>query len=239
MTTNFLNTARILNGVKSSVGSVPNESRRDRQRRELKRDIIAEASRRLENGGPSAVTLRGIAREVGVSAPALYTYFPSLSELFTELIVQSYRSLEAGITGALDASAGSVLEQRLVAGPIAYRAWAITHPRQFNLAFFDQIVDYAAPPDGPTVSAQTDVLKPIAAQYAEARGCTLAELEADGELLDDFLGWWGAFHGIVALEVNHHLDWREPENIFRRHLGSSVRYLLTTAPTTRGIQPDG
>ncbi|MGK9269681.1 TetR/AcrR family transcriptional regulator [Williamsia muralis] len=214
------------------------ESRRDRQRRELKQDIVAEARRRLEDGGLSAVTLRGIAREVGMSAPALYTYFPSLSELLTELIVQSYKSLEANITAALAESAGSALEQRLETGPVAYRAWAIEHPRQFNLIFFDQIRGYAAPPDGPTVPAQTDVLRPIAIHYAEARGCSLVELEADGDLLDDFLGWWGAFHGIVALEVNHHLDWREPERVFRRYLGSSIRNLLTPTPTTPGGQPD-
>ncbi|MDV7133471.1 TetR/AcrR family transcriptional regulator [Williamsia muralis] len=217
---------------------MPKESRRDRQRRELKQDIVTEARRRLEDGGLSAVTLRGIAREVGMSAPALYTYFPSLSELLTELIVQSYKSLEANITAALAESAGSTLEQRLETGPIAYRAWALQHPRQFNLIFFDQIRGYAAPPDGPTVPAQTNVLRPIALHYAEVCGCTLAELEDDGDLLDDFLGWWGAFHGIVALEVNHHLDWREPEKVFRRHLGSSIRNLLSTVPRTPGGQPD-
>ena len=205
---------------------MPVESRRERQGRELKRDILTQARRRLEEGGPNAVTLRGIAREVGMSAPALYTYFPSLAELFTELIVQSYQSLEAEIRDATGASAGLALEQRLAGGPIAYRSWAIAHPRQFNLIFFDQLGGYAAPPDGPTVSAQTAVLQPIAAPYAEARGCSLAELLGDGDLLDDFLGWWGAFHGIVALEVNHHLDWREPETVFRRHLHASIQDLL-------------
>lgn len=154
------------------------------------------------------------------------TYFPSLAELFTELIVQSYRSLEADIAAASAASLGAALAERLAAGPIAYRSWAIEHRRQFNLIFFDQIGGYAAPPDGPTVSAQTDVLRPIAGQYAEARGLTTSQLLADEDLLDDFLGWWGAFHGIVALEVNHHLDWREPEAIFLRHLHASIRDLL-------------
>lgn len=203
------------------------ESRRERQRRELTRDIVAVARRQLEAGGPGAVSLRGIARELEMSAPAIYTYFPGINELYTELIVQSYHSLAGSITAAVDASARSDLEQRLAAGPVAYRTWAITHPRQFNLIFFDQIGGYAAPPDGPTVSAQTKVLHPIAAHYARARGHDLDVLMADDGLLDDFLGWWGAFHGIVALEVNHHLDWRDPERIFLRHLNSSIRGLLT------------
>jgi hypothetical protein len=76
------------------------------------------------------------------------------------------------------------------------------------------------------VSAQINVLEPIAVAYAEARGCSLAELLANGDLLDDFLAWWGAFHGIVALEVNHHLDWRDSATIFHRHLDGSIRNLL-------------
>lgn len=55
-------------------------------------------------------------------APALYTYFPSLGDLFTELIVQSYKSLEGKVTHACADAKESDLEQRLAAGPVAYRA---------------------------------------------------------------------------------------------------------------------
>lgn len=189
---------------------------------------MSEARRQLEEGGPTAVTLRGIAREVGVSAPALYTYFPNLAEVFTELIVQSYGALESSVAAALDAASEVSLERRLAVGPDAYRQWAIENRQQFNLIFFDQITGYAAPPDGPTVDAQTRTLHPIAAEYARARGRTINDMDSDGELLDDFLGWWGAFHGIVALEVNHHLDWREPDTIFQQHLQASIRELLSS-----------
>lgn len=205
------------------------ETRRTRQRQELVNDVVSEARRRLEEGGPSAVTLRGIAREVGVTAPALYTYFPSLAELFTELIVQSYKGLEDTVASALEAARDLSRNDRLAAGPIAYRCWAIEHRQQFNLVFFDQIAGYTAPPDGPTVDAQTAVLRPIAAEYAAARGRTIDDVLGDDELLDDFLAWWGAFHGIVALEVNHHLDWRDPEAIFLRHLTASIQQLIAPA----------
>lgn len=202
------------------------EGRRSRQQRELRDDIVSAARRRLEDGGPTAVTLRGIARDVGVTGPALYTYFSSLAELFTELIADSYRSLANDVAAAVEAVAERDLGERLRAGPIAYRRWSIEHRQLFNLVFFDQIVGYTAPPEGPTVDAQTDVLRPIANEYATARGRTLDDVERDDELLDEFLAWWGAFHGIVALEVNHHLDWRDPEAIFRRHLDRSVAALL-------------
>jgi hypothetical protein len=144
-----------------------------------------------------------------------------------ELIVQSYQALEHSVASALDAAADLGLDDRLAAGPIAYRKWALGHRQQFNLIFFDQIAGYTAPPNGPTVDAQTAVLRPIAAEYAGAHGRTIDDVLGDDELLDDFLAWWGAFHGIVALDVKHHLDWRDPVAIFLRHLAASIQQLTS------------
>ncbi len=161
-----------------------------------------------------------------MSAPSLYTYFPSLGHVFTELIVQSFESLADAVRGAVVSVADQPLETRLLAGPRAYRAWAIEHPQPFNLVFFEQIDGYQAPPEGPTVDAQTAVLLPIATLYAEACGIEVETLEQPGEDLDGFLGWWGAFHGLVALEVNHHLDWVDPESVFEHRLRGDVAALL-------------
>jgi AcrR family transcriptional regulator len=212
---------------------VTQSTRGQRQRRALVGDIVEEARRQLEAGGPSGISLRAVARAVGMSAPSLYTYFPSLSHLYTELISQSYRDLAAAVEGALRRTSKADLEARLLAGPRAYRRWSLSHRQQFNLIFFDQISGYQAPPEGPTVEAQTMALRPIAAAYAAACQRTVEELSADDDLLDEFLGWWGAFHGLVALEVNHHLDWRQPNRIFERHLTTSVAHLLEQgrAPT--------
>ena len=88
--------------------------------------------------------------------------------------------------------------------------------------------------NGPAVKAQTDVVRPTAAEYAASRDRTIDGVLCVDELADDFLAWRGAFHGIVALEVNHHLDWRDPESIFLRHLGASIRALVSpAAPHTR------
>lgn len=88
--------------------------------------------------------------------------------------------------------------------------------------------------DGPAVEAQTDVVRPTAAEYAASRDRTIDGVLSVDELVDDFLAWRGAFHGIVALKVNHHLDWRDPESIFLRHLGASIRALVSpAAPHTR------
>ena len=201
-------------------------TRGQRQRQALIADIVREARTQLEAGGPNAISLRGVARAVGMSAPSLYTYFPSLAHLYTELISQSYRELAKTIEDTLRRNRTASVEVRLLAGPRAYRRWALAHREQFNLIFFDQINGYQAPPDGPTVAAQTLALRPIAESYATACNRSIDELSTDDELLDEFLGWWGAFHGLVALEVNHHLDWRQPNRIFERHLTASVARIL-------------
>ncbi len=210
------------------------ETRRERQRRELVEEILSEARSLLEKGGPPAVSLRAIGRAVGMSAPSLYTYFPSLGDLFTELIVQSYHSLARHVADTLEGHADASLEERLVLGPSAYREWALANRQQFNLVFFDQICGYEAPADGPTVDAQIAVLKPIAADYATARGVTVEALAEPSEVLDDFLGWWGTFHGLVALEVNHHLDWVDPQAVFERRLRREISQLTTDTKSDRG-----
>jgi len=204
------------------------ETRRERHRRILVEEIVDEARSLLEEGGPSSVSLRAIGRAVGMSAPSLYTYFPSLNDVFTELIVRSYDALAGHVAANLAERSDAPLRDRLLVGPMAYRSWALSNRQQFNLVFFDQISGYEAPADGPTVEAQTSVLRPIAADYAEACGQSLDALVEPGELLEDFLGWWGTFHGLVVLEVNHHLDWVDAGAVFERRLRREID-LLTGA----------
>lgn len=204
----------------------PVESRRLRQRRELESGIVTEAIRQLREGGTPAISVRGIARALGVSAPSIYTYFPSLTELITELIVRCNDSLAEALRKVTTDQTPHSLEQQLMAGPMAYREWAIAHRQEFNLIFFDQIIGYSAPEGGKTVAAQSEMLHVLAVPFARLRGCAASELLAENDILDEFLGWWGSFHGLVALEVNHHFDWRDPKKIFMNHIQSSVGALL-------------
>ncbi len=208
------------------LASMEGRSRRQRQRQQLIDDVLVEARSQLERGGPSSVSLRAIARAVGMSAPSLYTYFASLGDIFTSLIVQSFDDLGAAVGESVEATNGRPLEVRLAAGPRAYRTWAVDHRQQFNLVFFDQIAGYQAPPDGPTVHAQEGALRPIAAVYAEARNIDLAALGQPGDELDGFLAFWAGFHGVVALEVNHHLDWVDPRTIFEHRLRADIAVVL-------------
>src|SRR5262245_6727891 len=99
------------------------ETRRSRQRRELLADIEHEARRQLVAGGPTSVTMRGIARAVGLSPASLYTYFASLDDVFTALLLGSYRSLAAATRAASDAFADDSAIDRALAAILAHRRW--------------------------------------------------------------------------------------------------------------------
>lgn len=178
------------------------ETRRARQRRELLAEIEAEARRQLVAGGPTAVSMRAIARAVGLSPASLYTYFANLDDVFTTLLLSSYRNLADATHAAAEAFADAPPADRALAAILAHRRWALDHPGEFNLIFSDQLPGYAAPPGGPTVTAQVEVFRPIVDALA---GLT----PADPELAPDQLVAvvWASFHGLVMLEINHHVDW--------------------------------
>ncbi len=196
-------------------------SRRERQRRELIDELCAEAARQLAVGGAGSVTWRGLARAVGMSPASLYTYFDSLDALFTELILRTYASLAAATRAGVEHFADPA--DRMLAGIHAYRHWALTHRAEFNLIFTDQLPGYTAEPGGATVDAQVAVFEPLieAARQFDADGSPTA-----------MLGVWGMFHGLVSLEVNHHLDWLDAAPQFDLHVRNALEEMGFPSPST-------
>ena len=126
-------------------------TRREQQQQALRRDVLDTALRQLDEGGPSAVNWRGLARAVGVSPSTLYTYFESLDALHTELIVEIYAELAGEVAREVDADAGRPVRQAMA----GYRRFATRHPARFTLVFTDVLPGYAAPAGGPTIEAQS------------------------------------------------------------------------------------
>src|SRR5262245_24605497 len=93
----------------------PAGSRRARLREALTADIKRCAAQQLAAGGPGAVSLRGIAREVGVSPAALYGYFDSLDDLFTALVTDGYDSLADAVAAAVDEHRDAPPGERMLA----------------------------------------------------------------------------------------------------------------------------
>lgn len=178
------------------------ETRRQRQRRELVGEILSSARHQLDAGGRTAVSLRAIARDVGLSPASMYTYFSSLDDVFTELIVESFASLAS----ALESTRAGVDDplDRLLAVADTYRQWAHDNPAQFNLVFTDQLGSYQAPPGGRTVDAEISVIRPINHSIGDVIGLDGPATDLDPAEQEKLTGIYGLIHGLVMLDVNGH-----------------------------------
>ncbi|WP_137990917.1 TetR/AcrR family transcriptional regulator [Streptomyces vilmorinianum] len=121
---------------------------RARARIEITAAIKDEARRQLAAEGAAKLSLRAVAREVGMVSSALYRYFPSRDELLTALIVDAYDAVGAAAEQALAAAAGTPDHlARWTAVCRAVRSWAVAHPHEYALIYGSPVPGYSAPQD--------------------------------------------------------------------------------------------
>ncbi|WP_123528752.1 TetR/AcrR family transcriptional regulator [Streptomyces sp. 840.1] len=123
---------------------------RERARIEVTAAIKDEARKQLAAEGAAKLSLRAVARELGMVSSALYRYFPSRDELLTALIVDAYDSVgeaaeKAHRTAARDGSAPAAHLARWVAVACAVRGWALAHPHEYALIYGSPVPGYTAP----------------------------------------------------------------------------------------------
>ncbi|MFJ9842181.1 TetR/AcrR family transcriptional regulator [Kitasatospora sp. NPDC101155] len=222
--------------------------RRERLRAETTAEIKRTALELMGTGGPDAITLRAIAREMGMTANAIYGYFATRDDLVTALIEDVYTALADAVDAAWAASAqGGTPAARIQAWAHAFRDWALANPEGFRLIYGDPVPGYRAPDGGPAPDAARRVCVGIAA-LADAAWTGAEPAHGGGEFdWDDFdpgllgkvrlafpalppagvalaLRIWGHLHGLVALEVYGHLSAQTlaPDKLFRAELGHLV-----------------
>jgi len=122
-------------------------NRRARLRAAMVGDIKAVARRQLAEQGPGAVSLRGIAREIGTASSALFRYFPTYNDLITALVVDAYDSLTDAMTAGRDVVDLADHAGRWYAICLAYRGWSLANPSEFALLHGTPIPGYDAPPE--------------------------------------------------------------------------------------------
>lgn len=103
------------------------------------------AWKQIAETGASALSLRAIARELKITAPAIYNYFPDRDALVTALIIDAYTSFGDYQLASRDAQAGEDLSGRLRAIGFSYRQWALDYPQRYQLIFGTPIPNYQAP----------------------------------------------------------------------------------------------
>jgi AcrR family transcriptional regulator len=210
-------------------------SRRDRLRAATLDEIKQTARRLLVTDGATAVTLRAIAREMGMTAPALYRYFPSYEDLIKALCASLYHELTDELEQARDAVHIDDVVGRMYAVCRSFRRWSVGHPAEFGLMFGSpqpalnhSVEDPHDPLKEPHVAADR-FARVFAYLFAEMWGrkqfpvpdrdelspslCAqldgyLDQLGATGlpvGAAQTFLSCWIRLYGLVALEVFGHL----------------------------------
>ncbi|MFI8996654.1 TetR/AcrR family transcriptional regulator [Streptomyces sp. NPDC053542] len=121
---------------------------RERARGEITAAIKDEARKQLAAEGAAKLSLRAVARELGMVSSALYRYFPSRDDLLTALILDAYNALGqaaetalAGRRGSADAAPAA----RWTAVCRAVREWALAHPHEYALIYGSPVPGYHAP----------------------------------------------------------------------------------------------
>ncbi|MFR9796887.1 TetR/AcrR family transcriptional regulator [Streptomyces sp. MS06] len=118
---------------------------RARARIEITAAIKDAARRQLAADGAAKLSLRAVARELGMVSSALYRYFPSRDDLLTALIIDAYDSLGETAEAAHRAAAEAGPVRRWTVVCEAVRGWALDHPHEYALIYGSPVPGYAAP----------------------------------------------------------------------------------------------
>ncbi|AEY87794.1 MULTISPECIES: TetR/AcrR family transcriptional regulator [Streptomyces] len=118
---------------------------RARARQEVTAAIKEAARRQLAAEGAAKLSLRAVARELGMVSSALYRYFPSRDDLLTALIIDAYDSVGEAAERARDAAADAPPPARWIAVCEAVRDWALGHPHEYALIYGSPVPGYSAP----------------------------------------------------------------------------------------------
>jgi AcrR family transcriptional regulator len=190
---------------------------RGRYRAQVRDEVKRAAMRQLAEGGPQSVSINAIAKELGMTGPALYRYFSRRDQLLTELITDSYRDFAAAIAAATRRHRTS--RRRLRALAAAYRAWAIAQPHRYRLLFAAPLPGYDAHA-APLVAASQEAMNVLLEVLA---GTTPGAGEGrPGQLDRQVASWlhdrhvttvtpmlarqavviWSRLHGLVSLEID-------------------------------------
>ncbi|MFG3383172.1 TetR/AcrR family transcriptional regulator [Streptomyces sp. NPDC047999] len=167
---------------------------RERARIEVTAAIKEEARRRLAAEGAAKLSLRAVARELGMVSSALYRYFPSRDDLLTALIIDAYDAIGAA---AEQAAADLRVEPASATGPArglqlrrwtavctAVRRWALAHPHEYALIYGSPVPGYSAPADTIGPASRVGRVLITIAQDAH-RGEGLAPPRLPGTLSDE------------------------------------------------------
>lgn len=199
---------------------------RNKQIPHLQEAIKEAAWKQIAEFGAPALSLRAIARELKITAPAIYNYFPDRDALVTALIIDAFTSFGDWQIAARDSISEYDHQGRMKAIGLAYRNWAHTFPQRYQLIFGTPIPGY----EGPIEKILPSSARSLSALVSVVEGLRVAgklnvetfpkvkaeyklsfEMwkthggEADILSLSVAMVIWSRVHGIVSLEIQGNL----------------------------------
>lgn len=230
-------------------------NRRDRKRARTMEEIKDIGRRQLAADGVGGVSLRAIAREMGMTAPALYRYFASHDDVVKSMVGDYFGEVCAALTAARDGAPDDA-RARLVEISRALRRWAVGHPTEFGLMFSHVDADQAPRPvDAGERSVGRIVLAAFVELWREQpfdprgdaaldprliiqletwRDQIAGELPAGALLV--VLGSWLHLYSLISMEVFGQMRFvlTDPEPFFESQLAEIVDRVAVTARERAG-----
>jgi AcrR family transcriptional regulator len=194
-------------------------------------EIKEVAREHLRAHGPSGISLRGIARDIGMTAPALYRYYASLDDLLAAMIETYTNEMSDAMETARDALPEEDLAGRLVAVTRAFRQWALDHPPEFTMVFGAPVPGFNRPDEGGVheaggrlgdiffalfaglwrqrpfpVPAEEEISPDLRRQLRIFAGaCGMDEADVPLGVIRLYASSWVRLYGLVAMEVFGHV----------------------------------
>src|SRR5215469_5336282 len=208
--------------------------RRPRSRRgdggQLRADII-EAARQIlaETGTREELTLRGVARRVGIAATSIYLHFPDIEHLAVAATAQTFADLTAA--AAVAAAGISDPGQALLARCRAYCHFGLEHPGHYRVMFQQALAaSLAATPDDTPGRRAFQVLV-RAVEACQTAG--VATTTGDPFRLASMV--WAAEHGLVSLRLSRpQFPWADIDGLVDQAVTAILGLPSTPSRTTAG-----
>ena len=198
------------------------------------RDDIVDAAVQLldETGTESAVSLRSVARRIGIAAPSIYRHFPDQPAIMLAVVQRAFGELEAFLRDAIAAAGDDDPRRRLYACCYAYLDYARRHPERYRTMFGGGWM--------PSLG-DTSVTVPDVASLGDAcmqllsdalRDCVTAGVSQVSDISSDSVALWLGLHGLAhqrAVTVAY--PW--PRDIAERLITTLARLTSSSAPSPR------
>lgn len=233
---------------------------RQARRDDVAAQILQVGRLHLVKDGAAALSLRAVARDLGMVSSAVYRYVANRDDLLTLLLVDAYDELADDVDTAVAGAAEQPWSARVLVAARALRGWAIREPARYALLYGSPVPGYAAPPER-TVEPGTRVIRTMVQLVSEGNAagdvvgsaalvplpaplrrnlCAIAR-DLNTDLDPDHLArttlLWSTLIGSVSLEVfgQYGQDtFAEPGLLFEYQMASALATLTGTGIVPRG-----